>query len=186
MGRRSGRYSGPAWITYNFAVFAALDVYYRDGDAVAACVLFRTWADAAPAREVVEPCPGVEPYRPGEFFRRELPCLLRCIARIDEPLEAIVIDGYVWLEDGAPALGGHLYRALGERVPVVGVAKSRFGKAGPFVEVTRGASLRPLFVSAAGLELALAAEHVRSMHGAFRMPTLLKRVDRLCRSEART
>jgi len=48
--------------------------------------------------------------------------------------------------------------------------------------VLRGDSRRPLYVTAAGLDPAAAALHVRSMHGPFRIPTLLKRVDQLCRT----
>ena len=163
-------------------MLAALDVHYREREAVAACVLFERWEDAAPASELVEVCPGVAPYRPGELYLRELPCLLRCLARVETPLEAVIVDAYVWLDDGRPALGGYLFRELGERVPVIGVAKNPFARAGPFVEVLRGTGRRALFVSAAGMDPAIAAEHLLAMHGAFRIPTLLKRVDQLCRS----
>jgi deoxyribonuclease V len=37
------------------------------------------------------------------------------------------------------------------------------------------------FITAAGCDAELAAENIRAMHGPFRLPTLLKRVDRLCR-----
>jgi deoxyribonuclease V len=48
--------------------------------------------------------------------------------------------------------------------------------------VLRGASTKPLLITAAGMPEAQAAEHVREMHGAFRIPTLLRRVDQLCRA----
>ncbi len=163
-------------------MLGALDAHYREAEAVAACVLFREWSDSVPTEQLVELCEGVEPYRPGALYRRELPCLLRCLARIDAPLEALIVDGYVWLNSGAPALGGHLYRALGEKVPVIGIAKNPFARAGASVEITRGRSRRPLLISAAGIELATAAEHVRAMHGPHRIPTLLKAVDLLARA----
>jgi deoxyribonuclease V len=50
-------------------------------------------------------------------------------------------------------------------------------------EVLRGQSRQPLFVTSVGLEDD-AAQCVRKMHGEFRMPTLLKRVDQLCRQAA--
>jgi deoxyribonuclease V len=161
-------------------MLVCVDVDYRDRGAVAACVGFRGWADEAPAAEVVRHLTEVAEYVPGEFYRRELPCLLSVLEAAPEPPELVVVDGYVWLGD-RPGLGARLYEALGRRVPVVGVAKTRFQSATAAREVVRGDSRRPLYVTAAGLDVAAAAEHVRSMHGPFRIPTLLKRVDQLCR-----
>jgi deoxyribonuclease V len=45
----------------------------------------------------------------------------------------------------------------------------------------RGDSSRPLYVTALGVDVETAAEDVRRMHGRFRLPTMLKRADRLCR-----
>jgi deoxyribonuclease V len=162
-------------------MLACVDVDYRAGEAIAACVLFRLWGDGASADEKVERVTKVEPYEPGQFYRRELPCLLAVLGRVREPVEVVVVDGYVWLRDGqAPGLGARLYEALGRSVPVIGVAKSRFLSA-PAAAVTRGDSQRPLYVTAAGMDVAVAARHIQGMHGPFRVPTLLRRVDRLCR-----
>jgi deoxyribonuclease V len=162
-------------------MLACLDVDYRTDGTVAACVLFRDWGDAAEAGHLVERGPPAEPYEPGQFYRRELPHLLKVLAAVREPLEAVVIDGYVWLGEERPGLGAHLYEALGRRLPVIGVAKTAFHSSGLAVPVLRGRSQRPLFVTAVGLEASAAAEHVRRMHGPSRLPTLLNRVDRLCR-----
>jgi deoxyribonuclease V len=159
-----------------------VDVDYRDPGAVAACVLFRAWEDATAAAELVERIGAVAEYVPGQFYRRELPCLLAVLARVPGPLAAVVVDSYVWLQDEqTPGLGGHLFAALGGRVPVIGVAKTRFASAGTAREVCRGASRRPLYVTAAGMDPDEAAARVAAMHGPFRLPTLLQRVDRLCR-----
>ena len=56
-------------------MIACLDVDYREAAAYAAGLAFRDWSDAAPAIEKVIPVVGVHPYQPGQFFRRELPCL---------------------------------------------------------------------------------------------------------------
>jgi deoxyribonuclease V len=162
-------------------MIACVDVDYREDEAVAACLLFRSWPDERSARECVERIRDVEPYQPGQFYRRELPCLLAVLRAVGEPVEAVVVDGYVWLHDERPGLGAHLYEALGRAVPVIGVAKTRFLSATAAAAVRRGNSQRPLYVTAAGLDLAKAAECVRGMHGPFRIPTLLKRVDQLCR-----
>ncbi|MFK7602848.1 hypothetical protein ACI3L1_11620 [Deinococcus sp. SM5_A1] len=53
------------------------DVNYReDGTARGAGVLFQDWTDSAPTHELAVSVPEVEPYQFGEFYRRELPCLL--------------------------------------------------------------------------------------------------------------
>ena len=164
-------------------MIACLDVDYRDGAGVAACLLFTDWRAATAEMELVEVISPVAPYVPGEFYRRELPCLLKVLAKAAVDPDAILIDGYVWLgEEKKPGLGAHLYDALERRAAVIGVAKSRFADMGSVREVHRGGSRRPLYVSAAGLDLETAARQVESLHGEHRIPTLLRRVDRLCRA----
>jgi deoxyribonuclease V len=163
-------------------MLVCVDVDYREKGAVAACVLFRAWADPASAGQVVERLDSVAPYEPGQFYKRELPCLLAVLGKVPEPIDLVVIDGYVWLSDEqTPGLGGHLYEALGRRIPVVGVAKTRFYSATLAREVLRGDSDRPLYVTAAGIDVEEVCRQVQSMHGSFRIPTLLREVDHLCR-----
>jgi deoxyribonuclease V len=64
-----------------------------------------------------------------------------------------------------------LWEALNKSFPILGVAKSKFGSARP-VEVFRGLSKVPLFVTAVGIAPEVAAQNVCSMQGAFRIPTL--------------
>jgi deoxyribonuclease V len=162
---------------------ACLDVNYRETLACAAAVTFRYWSDAHAVDERVVQVRGVQPYEPGQFFRRELPCLLVVLQTLPL-LKTIIIDGYVWLDGTSkPGLGAHLYEVLGGRVEVIGVAKTRFQGADGACEVIRGASRRPLFVTAAGMRADLAAERVCSMYGNHRIPSLLARVDYLCRHE---
>jgi deoxyribonuclease V len=162
-------------------MIAALDVHYDDRQSIgtAAAVLFPRWEDAGPAAEVTEIVRNIHPYVPGQFFRRELPCLLAVLDKIQEPLEAIVVDGYVRLNE-KPALGQHLFDQLSQKLPVIGVAKSHFHGARA-EEVIRGRSKLPLYVTAVGFDAAEAAQCVRRMNGPHRIPTLLKRVDQLAR-----
>jgi deoxyribonuclease V len=163
-------------------MIACVDVNYRTEGAVAACVLFHDWTDAAPVSETVVSIETVEAYQPGQFYRRELPCLLKVLESLAVLPDVIVIDGYVWLgAHNEPGLGAHLYHALGDQVPVIGVAKTRFFAAKLVQEIRRGSSNSPLYVTAAGVDLAEAATQIRSMHGPYRIPTLLRRVDQLCR-----
>lgn len=162
-------------------MIACLDVSYHNDVAYAAAVIFRNWPDANAVDEKVIRIPDVQPYEPGRFFRRELPCLLAVLKTL-LPIHSAIIDGYVWLDGvSKPGLGAHLYQALDGQVAVVGVAKTKLQGADRACEVIRGTSRRPLFVTAVGLPPELAAEYVRSMHGKYRMPTLLARVDYLSR-----
>ncbi len=166
-------------------MIACLDVAYGTASACAAGIIFRDWKDATPLEEHVITVEGVKPYQPGQFFRRELPCLLAVLHSL-APVDVVIVDGYVWLGGtDKPGLGANLYQELGGRAAVVGVAKTRFKGADAACEIFRGRSKRPLFITAAGLNQEVVAEHVRSMHGPYRIPTLLKRVDELCRREKR-
>lgn len=172
--------SPPPWIT-------CLDVDYRPASSVAAAVSFSQWADATAAHEVVHTAaePPAE-YEPGQFYRRELPHLLAVLALLPAPPRLIVVDGFVWLADQAdggagPGLGAHLHAALGAAIPVVGVAKRPYRLANRAAPVLRGESQVPLWVTAVGLSLDEAVAAVASMHGEHRIPTLLRRVDRLAR-----
>jgi deoxyribonuclease V len=170
-------------------MYACIDVDYRlcvgtptHEEGVAACVEFEHWSDGVGVAEHVRRIPEVAPYVPGRFFERELPCALAVLGDLAKPPELVIIDGYVHLDDqGRPGFGVHLWRALGEGTPVIGVAKNRFRSNASAVELLRGGSNRPLFVTAVGMEVEEAAQRIREMHGEHRLPTLLKRVDRLCR-----
>lgn len=128
--------------------------------------------------------PDVIAYEPGEFYRRELPALRAVLADVTG-LGQLIIDGYVDLDaTGRPGLGAHAHLEFG--VPVIGVAKTAFHTATHAIPVLRGRSARPLYVTAAGLPLAEAAEQVRTMTGRFRLPDAVRRADALGRSAVRT
>lgn len=162
-------------------MIAFTDVHYRERDATAACVVVRDWhQDWADAEWTCDVAP-IAPYQPGRFFLRELPCLLEVLRRAP-PLNVIVIDGYVFLDDaGSPGLGAHLYDALAREVPVIGLAKTRFKGSSMARELPRPGTTRPLFLTCVGVTQEQALEHVSRLHGAHRWPTLLKRVDSLSR-----
>src|SRR5688500_16981288 len=104
------------------SMFLATDVQYDDtrDRARAAGVLFATWEDGRPAAELVRVHHELAAYEPGQFYKRELPCLLPLIREASERhgVTCVVVDGYVDLGD-RPGLGRHLFIALGERVPIV-------------------------------------------------------------------
>ncbi len=166
-------------------MIACTDVYYAATHAIAACLLFRDWRDDCSYLELTNRVEKPAAYEPGRFYRRELPALLSVVERLPDRPDVIMIDGYVWLgPESSPGLGAYLYRALDGNSAVIGVAKTLFKK-GPAVRaITRGTSVRPLYVTATGMDLNEAAERVVPMHGRFRIPTLLKKVDRLCRGDS--
>lgn len=165
-------------------MYAAFDVHYlKDGGARAAAVLFSEYGDMEPAATYTQLLPGAAEYIPGQFYRRELPCIVALLQQIREPLDEVIIDGYVMLGD-RPGLGMYLFNHLKGRAPVIGVAKSRF-KGAYAAEVFRGRSERPLHVTAVGINLQRAAEKISMMHGDFRIPALLKDVDMLARGKVR-
>ena len=55
------------------------------------------------------------------------------------------------------------------------------GKGNAYVDHLRGGSKRPLYLTAAGIDVKQAAALVKSMHGGHRVPALLKRADQLSR-----
>jgi len=162
------------------ARFAAVDVYYPEtGGARAACVLACDIRYQNVVAEHVATLADVAPYRPGEFFARELPALRAVLAEAGA-VDLLVVDGYVDLDPGGrPGLGAHAYQEFA--VPVIGVAKTAFRSATHAVPVCRGQATRPLFVTAAGITRAEAAELVKHMAGRYRLPDALRRVDTLAR-----
>lgn len=158
----------------------AIDVFYPDsGGARVALVVAHDEAFAAITAEHVAWLSEAAPYRPGRFYQRELPAIQAVLA-LAEPLDLLVVDGFVDLDpDGRPGLGAHVHDAVG--IPVVGVAKTAFRGATHAVAVRRGTARKPLYVTAIGLPIERAAAMVTAMHGAYRIPDALRRVDAVSR-----
>jgi deoxyribonuclease V len=167
-------------------LIAILDVAYTSEAAGAACVLADSWTASAAVSEINKhlPCTPAK-YEPGCFYKRELPLLLDVIRELEAQPAALVIDGYVWLgPKNEPGLGAHLFESLGRTTPVIGAAKSPYRHDTWSVQVLRGKSRRPLYVTAAGVDQIKAAGLVLGMNGKHRIPTLLQRADRLARAAA--
>ncbi|MDN3577127.1 endonuclease V [Chitinimonas viridis] len=160
----------------------AVDVDYAESGARVAGVMFKEWQDAVPDAIYVSEVADVAEYIPGQFYKRELPCILKLLEEYALFPDLIVIDGHVYLDgEAAPGLGAHLYHSLQGAVPVVGVAKTAYAGISPECEVYRGESGKPLYVSCVGMAIEEAKQKVASMHGPYRIPTLLKKVDQVCR-----
>ena len=161
---------------------AALDVCYENNRSTAACVIFQDWPDSRPTERIRVVVPSTSRYRPGRFYLRELPCLMSVLRRAGQEFETIVIDGYVHLKnDVGKGLGMHLFESLSYSPVVIGVAKNPLKVADHFVPINRGRSRKPLLVSAIGCSVDEAARSILSMHGPYRIPTLLKLADQQAR-----
>lgn len=159
----------------------AIDVYYIDTRAKTVGVLFNHWCDSKSDIQniITDYQDNVAPYQSGQFYQRELPCILSLLNKVDlSNISTIVIDGYVHLNGGKIGLGGHLYNALNKKVPIIGVAKKPFaGNSEYLMEVVRGHSKHPLYVTSVGVTLTSAAKNIQSMAGKYRMPDILSYLD---------
>ncbi|WP_392563726.1 endonuclease V [Orbus wheelerorum] len=157
----------------------AIDVYYIDDKAKSVGILFNGWQDETPFGIIADYRDNIAPYQSGEFYLRELPCIMSLLEKIDlSKVDIIVVDGHVYLDDGKIGLGGHLYQALNQSIPIIGIAKNPFFTNNNQVkEVFRGNSKHPLYITSVGIDAELAASNVRAMAGKHRMPTLLSFLD---------
>jgi deoxyribonuclease V len=158
----------------------ATDVDYREEYALAAGVIFDRWQDSTPIDRFRVPVHHIAEYEPGSFYQRELPCLLKLLNELNGLPEYIIVDGYVYLDGTQQAgLGKHLHDAIDGKSIVIGVAKTRFKDISSEFEVFRSNSQRPLYVTAIGISNEEAKSLIQTMHGQYRIPTMLKLVDGL-------
>ncbi|MCB9261900.1 MAG: endonuclease V [Flavobacteriales bacterium] len=158
-----------------------LDVGYHDDGALAVGLLM----DENEEKVYTKNIDSVQDYVPGEFYKRELPCLLEIINQVDlTRLKFIVIDGYVYLDrDKKHGLGMYLHHILNETVPIIGVAKTPY-KGSNFAEpVYRGESTNPLFITAVGVDVKVAAAFIKNLAGLYRIPDCLKKLDGLTKTK---
>lgn len=161
----------------------AVDVHYNNNSANVGGVTFDYWNDPEPAYEYISLTSNICKYKPGQFFERELPCILKLIGEHDLQPDCIIVDGYVFLDGHSKAgLGKYLFDALKSKIPIIGVAKTPFKGISDEFKVFRGKSEHPLFVTTIGITLKAAKANILAMHGCFRIPTLLKRVDRISKA----
>ena len=162
----------------------AFDTYYQGQNAKTACVGFQNWDDEKPSLELEETIAVPDEYESGSFYKRELPCILSILKKIGlQSDEILVVDGYVHLSDeGKKGLGGYLFEKLENKYPVIGVAKNLFSGIDIKMQaIERGESKKRLYITAQGEDLDTAAQNIKSMHGEYRMPTLLRCLDQLSR-----
>lgn len=123
---------------------------------------------------------NVMPYKSGQFYQREMPCLLQLINEIKEPFDIIIIDGYVYLDGETQAgLGKHLYEHLNDKKPIIGIAKNSFQNINNQYAIYRGNSKKPLFITCIDFDLDNAKQLVKNLEGQFRIPNIINMVDKI-------
>ncbi|AZA85197.1 endonuclease V [Chryseobacterium lactis] len=163
----------------------AFDTYYYEDYANTVCIAFENWMSEKEVEVFTEQTPVSSEYESGAFYKRELPCILSLLNKIVlKKGDVIIVDGYVTLDnDGKIGLGGHLYKALDEQYAIVGIAKNGFATPdSQRRDVHRGESKTPLYLTAKGIDVDEVQEMLKQMHGEYRIPTLLKKLDQLSRS----
>ena len=143
------------------------------------------WTDSDPSLCVNDMLETYQEYESGLFYKRELPSILSILKKIQlEEDDMLVVDGFVYLDDNKKnGLGGYLFDYLDQKYPVIGIAKKDFKGIDKLKEeLIRGESLKPLYITSAGIDLKRALSFVESMHGDYRIPTIVKKVDQTCRN----
>ncbi|MBB2148203.1 endonuclease V [Pedobacter gandavensis] len=157
-----------------------IDVAYEGNQAKVVGGFFENWFDDSLVKQSIKIVDNVQDYVSGEFYKRELPCILEFLDEVNlKEIELLIIDGFIYLDDERKkGLGAYLYDSLAEKIPIIGAAKSRFYNNTKYVqEIFRGESKKPLYISAIGIELPEASLLIDKMFGKFRLPSLIKQVD---------
>jgi deoxyribonuclease V len=157
----------------------AIDVHYKETYAKAVGVLFQ-WEDEIPRKIITTIVKEVAEYESGQFYKRELPCILQLLEKIDlSKIEAIIVDGHVYTSnDKTFGLGSHLHQALNKKLPIIGVAKKSFINTEEVsFPINRGESKVPLYVSTIDYAIENAIENIKKMKGKYRIPSILQILD---------
>ncbi len=164
--------------------YFCMDVYYEDNYAVSAGILFDNLTSDECLLEQTITVENIEPYESGRFYKRELPCLIKLIDSLPELPSIFIVDSFVHLDnDKKKGLGAYLYEYYQNKIPVIGVAKNDFKENSSSEKVFRGESKKSLYITSIGIEQNVAADMIQKMHGDYRLPTLLKKVDNICRGK---
>lgn len=164
----------------------AFDTFYYEDFAKTVCIAFEDWNSETESFIYSENTEISADYESGAFYKRELPCILSLLKKIDlKEGDLIIVDGYVTLDNsGKIGLGGYLYESLNKKYPVIGIAKNGFASEDDLRKtVFRGESKTPLFLTAVGIDTNDIKIKVENMYGAYRIPTLLKKLDQLTREK---
>lgn len=167
-------------------IYLILDVFYQETESQAtakvSAIRFTGIEKVEMLSEHITVVNDVAPYQSGQFYKREMPCLLALIKKIYEPFDIIIIDGYVFLDGiNTAGLGKYLYDNLSDKKPVIGIAKNQFCDISDDYALWRGISKHPLYVTSIGVDIIEAKSLVAGLEGKHRLPNIVNQVDRLGR-----
>lgn len=156
-----------------------IDVYYTDRGSKTVGIVFSDWKQEEPDQILtLIDTDTIETYEPGNFYKRELPPIKKFLEHYNEiKPDILVVDGFIRLKEiggeERPGLGAHVQEEFPD-LTIVGVAKSEYCRTGEIsAEVLRGESKNPLYVQPKEY-----GERVKEMYGSYRLPELLKILDR--------
>ena len=163
-------------------MIVAIDVLYSNGMSHVAALAFNDWNSEEVKSRYSLSVECYSEYIAGQFYLREMRPILAILEQLTDEVEILVIDGYCYLDASErKGLGAHLYGAIDEKCPIIGVAKNPYQGSPHAVHLLRGESKKPLFITAVGISQQKASEYIAQMAGSFRIPTLLKEVDAMSR-----
>lgn len=144
-------------------------------------IVCETALDDHVRRTVTAIVENISDYCPGQFYKRELQCVDAILEQVDlDTIGMIIVDGFADFGTDVRSLGTYVYDNY--HLPVIGIAKNPYKPCIiKDIEVTRGSSNRPLFVTCMGMDHGLAKEIVRQMAGENRIPFLVKEADKIAR-----
>ena len=176
----------------------AIDTYYLSDKAKTVGILFKDWIDLVPEEIITSWTDQFGPYIPGKFYLRELPPILDLLEKIqgkEERITYIILDGFLRIHDKETGelregLGDMLLRRIKPWNPcLIGVAKKDFGGTGLIygeaLGYTRGPKgSTPLWIQGGGgLSNEEALRLVKRMKGQYRLPELLRLLDKETKKE---
>ncbi len=120
-------------------------------------------------------------YVPGQFYKRELQSVEAIIDQLKvEDIDLIVVDGYADSGTTEHALGTFVFEKY--QIPVIGIGKNKYDRCIlTDLEVYRGESKKPLYVTSKGMDNEEAKRLVKNMAGEFRLPYFVKYADNRAR-----
>jgi hypothetical protein len=153
----------------------AIDAYYIGDICHVVGGIFNKWRDEHVSKFIYADIKVDSKYIPGEFYKRELPGILKLLEQVNlDEFDTIIIDGYVHLKelghisDGGRFISGPVKKGLGchlrtalssyymerkpkKRLNIVGIAKTLYGDNSEYGQCYRGDSEKPLYIT--GLNL---------------------------------
>ena len=175
----------------------AVDTFYYEERAKTVGVLFNDWSDSEPEEIISSWSFDFGPYIPGEFYLREMPPIIELLSKINmKEVGYLIVDGFLKVYDERKGkfdsgLGYRLMELLqpsNKDLVFIGIAKSDFGGTGRKWKIAeewnRGPKgSTPLWVQVEGMRMTDLMKCLKRMPGEFRLPDMLRILDKETKKE---